>query len=340
MTLLGTAEVRLDGQRLLLNRRQTEVLALLALHPEGLSLDRLHALVYGDQAVTFSTLKAEVSHLRAALGGQLSSRPYRLMMPVATDVEHVLDLLRRGRVADALDAYGGDLLPGTNSPGAQRARRVRRGRGARGAARRPRARRGPALRRPGAVRHRGGRALPGRSRPRPRTRPRRCSRASSPLPRADTAALRRPRSCLAGDRCSTSRTAPGARTCAPAPDARTSHRACLPPTRNQPSRPTVGGGETHVTTMGLARARHDAVEADTQGSVRHDQDRTHRRRSNGLRRRRTADAAGAVPAGEARQDRHRHRVRHQQLRCVHRPPRRHEREVVQRPGRPGRRQPR
>jgi hypothetical protein len=116
MTLLGTAEVRLDGQRLLLNRRQTEVLALLALHPEGLSLDRLHALVYGDSAVTFSTLKAEVSHLRAALGGQLSSRPYRLMMPVATDVDHVLALLRRGRVAEALEAYGGDLLPGTNSP--------------------------------------------------------------------------------------------------------------------------------------------------------------------------------------------------------------------------------
>ncbi|MGZ4497959.1 MAG: transcriptional regulator [Nocardioides sp.] len=116
MTLLGTAETRLDGQRLLLNRRQTEVLALLAMHPEGLSLEQLHALVYGDQAVTFSTLKAEVSHLRAALGGQLSSRPYRLTMPVATDVEHVLGLLRRGRVSAAVEAYGGDLLPGTNSP--------------------------------------------------------------------------------------------------------------------------------------------------------------------------------------------------------------------------------
>ena len=116
MTLLGTAEVRHDGQRLLLNRRQTEVLALLALHPEGLSLEQLHALVYGDQAVTFSTLKAEVSHLRAALGGQLSSRPYRLMMPTATAVDHVLGLLRRGLVADAVEAYGGDLLPGTNSP--------------------------------------------------------------------------------------------------------------------------------------------------------------------------------------------------------------------------------
>jgi len=116
MTLLGTAETRVDGQRLLLNRRQTEILALLALHPEGLSLEQLHAMLYGDQAVTFSTLKAEVSHLRHALGGQLASRPYRLLMPTATDVEHVLNLIRRGQVVAAVEAYGGDLLPGTNSP--------------------------------------------------------------------------------------------------------------------------------------------------------------------------------------------------------------------------------
>ena len=162
MTLLGTAETRLDGHRLLLSRRQTEVLALLALHPEGLSLEQLHAMVYGDQAITFSTLKAEVSHLRQALGGQLASRPYRLTMPVATDVQHVLTLIRSGHVADAVDAYGGDLLPGTKSPGAERDRRLRRGRPARGAAGRPGAGRGPALQRGArAVRPRGGRGLPG-----------------------------------------------------------------------------------------------------------------------------------------------------------------------------------
>jgi transcriptional regulator of acetoin/glycerol metabolism len=116
MTLLGTAEIRFDGRQLLLNRRQTEILALLALHPEGLSLEQLHAMLYGDQAVTFSTLKAEVSHLRHALGGQLASRPYRLLMPTVTDVEQVLALIRRGRVTAAVEAYGGDLLPGTNSP--------------------------------------------------------------------------------------------------------------------------------------------------------------------------------------------------------------------------------
>jgi len=116
LTLLGAAEARLDGARLLLNRRQTEILALLALHPEGLSSEQLHAAVYGDKPVSLSTLKAEVSHLRSALGGRLTSRPYRLTLPVRTDVDRVLGLLRSGQVAAAVEAYGGDLLPGTDSP--------------------------------------------------------------------------------------------------------------------------------------------------------------------------------------------------------------------------------
>ena len=169
MTLLGTAETRLDGQRLLLNRRQTEVLALLAMHPEGLSLEQLHAMVYGDQAVTFSTLKAEVSHLRQALGGQLSSRPYRLLMPVATDVEHVLAAAprpgRRGRRGLRRRPAARD-----QHPGAGRARRVRRGRGPGGAAGRSAAGRGAPLQRAGAVRHRGRRGCLARS-PGGHTRP-------------------------------------------------------------------------------------------------------------------------------------------------------------------------
>ena len=116
LRLLGNAEATIDGRRLLLNRRQTEILAILALHPDGLTLDRLHALVYGDHAVTLSTLKAEVSHLRAALGGQLASRPYRLTLPVSTDIDDVLEALERDDPAAAVGRYGGDLLPGTESP--------------------------------------------------------------------------------------------------------------------------------------------------------------------------------------------------------------------------------
>ena len=116
LSLLGSATAYLDGQRLLLNRRQTEILALLALFPSGLSLEHLHADLYGDQRVSPSTLKAEVSHLRSTLGGRLSSRPYRLEMDVRTDVDEVLRALRSGDVGGAVASYGGDLLPGTNSP--------------------------------------------------------------------------------------------------------------------------------------------------------------------------------------------------------------------------------
>ena len=135
--LLGTAETWLDGQRLLLNRRQTEVLALLAMHPEGLSLEHLHALVYGDQAVTPSTLKAEVSHLRSALGGQLASRPYRLTMPVSHRRRRCSGCSAAARSVPRSTAYGGDLLPGTNSPALVELAEFVAVSGPRGAARRP-----------------------------------------------------------------------------------------------------------------------------------------------------------------------------------------------------------
>lgn len=117
LRLLGRAEARLDGGRLPLTRRQVEILALLALHPEGLSLDALHAQLYGDRSVSRATLKAEISHLRAVLGGGISSRPYRLEMPVRCDAGEVLECLREGRLVDAAAAYHGDLLAGTDAPG-------------------------------------------------------------------------------------------------------------------------------------------------------------------------------------------------------------------------------
>ncbi|QWC84092.1 transcriptional regulator [Nocardioidaceae bacterium] len=114
--LLGGATVHLDGRELSLTRRQTEILALLATHPEGLGLDRLHALLYGDKPVSFSTLKAEVSHLRGALGGAVASRPYRLSVPVQVDTGRVLARVAEGDVDGAVAAYAGELLPGTDSP--------------------------------------------------------------------------------------------------------------------------------------------------------------------------------------------------------------------------------
>lgn len=116
LRLLGAVEGWLDGTRLLLTRRQSEILALLAITPEGMSLEQLHASLYGDEPVSTGTLKAEVSHLRQALGGRLLSRPYRLDLPVSSDVTTVREALARGDLGAAVGAYGGDLVPGTNSP--------------------------------------------------------------------------------------------------------------------------------------------------------------------------------------------------------------------------------
>lgn len=116
LRLLGQAEARLGGMRLVLTRRQMEILALLALNREGLSLGMLHSLLYGDAAVSRVTLKAEVSHLRCAVGGRITSRPYRLALPVRCDVVEVLERLHAGDVVGGAAAYGGDLLPGTDSP--------------------------------------------------------------------------------------------------------------------------------------------------------------------------------------------------------------------------------
>jgi hypothetical protein len=116
LKLLGQPGAQLNGARLRLTRRQIEILALLALNPDGLDLCDLHARLYGDRPVSQGTLKAEISQLRARLGGHLESRPYRIGLDVRCDVTDVLHRLRAGDVLGAADRYGGELVPGTESP--------------------------------------------------------------------------------------------------------------------------------------------------------------------------------------------------------------------------------
>jgi hypothetical protein len=116
LKLLGQPSAQLDGVPLRLTRRQFEILALLALNPGGLGLGELHSRLYGDRQVSQGTLKAEMSQLRALLGGRLESRPYRIGLDVRCDVSEVLHRLRAGDVAGATDVYGGELLPGSESP--------------------------------------------------------------------------------------------------------------------------------------------------------------------------------------------------------------------------------
>lgn len=114
---LGGGRLSRDGVPVPVRPRQLEILALLALEPAGFTPQRLRAALYGDRPVTAATLKAEVSHLRRATGGDITSRRYALAHPVSCDAVDLLTALDAGNVAAAVRLYRGPLLPGSDTPG-------------------------------------------------------------------------------------------------------------------------------------------------------------------------------------------------------------------------------
>ncbi|MFI6335165.1 GAF domain-containing protein [Streptomyces sp. NPDC050535] len=126
LSALGRDEAQLVafGRKVRLSRRHSEILVLLARHPEGLTGDELLCALYEDESVSPVTLRAEVNRLRRLLGpGLLESRPYRLTAPVESDVAVVERRLDTGAVAAAASAYAGPLLPGSRAPAVVRLRR-------------------------------------------------------------------------------------------------------------------------------------------------------------------------------------------------------------------------
>lgn len=127
LNALGCDEALLDagsGTPLRLGRRHSEIMVLLAAHPEGLTGERLALELYGERSVTPVTLRAELSRLRGLLGPLLDSRPYRLRQRPWTEYEAVGDALSAGDLRSALAAYRGPLLPLSDSPGVVRLRRL------------------------------------------------------------------------------------------------------------------------------------------------------------------------------------------------------------------------
>ncbi|MGA5266473.1 GAF domain-containing protein [Streptomyces lydicamycinicus] len=95
LSALGRDEALLvmDGKRLRLGRRHSEIITLLARHPEGLTGDQLSVLLYGERERRPVTLRAELSRLRQLAGTLLHSRPYRLSRSVETDLDAVEEAL-------------------------------------------------------------------------------------------------------------------------------------------------------------------------------------------------------------------------------------------------------
>lgn len=128
LSVLGRdrAVLAVGGRELVLSVRHAELLTLLAWHRSGLSAERLAELVHGREDAT-ATVRPEMVRLRHVLEGAAPglaplARPYRLPVPVETDVRQVLAMLDRGAHRAALDAYRGEVLPSSVAPGIEQIR--------------------------------------------------------------------------------------------------------------------------------------------------------------------------------------------------------------------------
>jgi hypothetical protein len=96
--------------------RRAEVLAVLLLHPAGLTAEQLMLQLYGDEGNP-ATVRAEMHRLRNLLGGGvLDTKPYRIVADVSGDVTDVQLALRLGDLAKALELYSGPLLGRSDAP--------------------------------------------------------------------------------------------------------------------------------------------------------------------------------------------------------------------------------
>ncbi|MFI7668808.1 GAF domain-containing protein [Nocardia sp. NPDC049526] len=114
---LGQPLLTVAGDRVPLSQRHAEILLLLAEHPEGLGADHL-ALLLDDTDLDNGTIRAAMSRLRAVVGPTVfGSRPYRLRVHIATDIEALRAALDSGDVDTALRLYAGPVLPRSTAPG-------------------------------------------------------------------------------------------------------------------------------------------------------------------------------------------------------------------------------
>lgn len=118
LQVLGRTDPALSTPRgeVSLSTRHAEILLVLADHPQGMTTEQL-ADALSDSRLSPVTVRAEVTRLRRIVGSDVvGSRPYRLQVPLTTDVGALTDHLRRGAVRRALDLDAGTVLPQSDAP--------------------------------------------------------------------------------------------------------------------------------------------------------------------------------------------------------------------------------
>ena len=108
--------------------RSLELLAVLAMHPDGLTGEELALALYGECGKTV-TIRAQVHRVRSKLGrAMVQTQPYRLAGRFEADWMQVQELVAAGRPEDALRAYRRAAAAGLRRSGDRRdahaARRV------------------------------------------------------------------------------------------------------------------------------------------------------------------------------------------------------------------------
>jgi hypothetical protein len=102
--------------------RSLELLAVLVMHPLGLTAEQLALALYGEHGKTV-TVRAQVHRVRARLGAKLvECVPYRLNARAHSDLDEVNRQIAAGNPSAALRAYRAPLLPSSDAPAIVEAR--------------------------------------------------------------------------------------------------------------------------------------------------------------------------------------------------------------------------
>jgi hypothetical protein len=112
----GEPTATVDGREIPITLRHAEILTLLAMHPEGLSAERLALQLYGD-AGNPVTVRGEIHRMRGQLGAAVvRTRPYRLAAEIEADFLRARAAVLGGAAGDAVSAFRGPLLPESEAP--------------------------------------------------------------------------------------------------------------------------------------------------------------------------------------------------------------------------------
>jgi hypothetical protein len=104
-----------------LSRRHTEILVLLAAHPDGMTTEELALALYGETGRPAS-VRTELCRLRKSLGPWIHNERKRVRLEIEADFLVVGRLLRAGRAREAAQRYATALLPHSEAPGVVDAR--------------------------------------------------------------------------------------------------------------------------------------------------------------------------------------------------------------------------